>query len=117
MTRKLRVLCLHGQETNAQILEWQLRTFRETYSELLELTFVDSPHLSGRKRYQPFAERGFRPPCRKWAELEVDVFYKTQDKFDISYTEETLYLVQETVLFLTNYLNDHGPFDGLLGFS
>jgi len=73
--------------------------------------------LSGRKRYQPFAERGFRPPFRKWAELEVDVFYKTQDKFDISYTEETLYLVQETVLFLANYLNDHGPFDGLLGFS
>jgi hypothetical protein len=77
MVEKLRILCLHGTNTNADIMKWQLRTFQETYNELVELTFLDAPHETGRPRFKPFAERGFKAPYRKWVELDRDVFYKT----------------------------------------
>jgi len=56
-----------------------MRSFIETYGELIELTFIDAPHQSGRPRYKPFRDRGFKAPYRKWYELEVDVFYQTKD--------------------------------------
>ena len=69
-----------------------MRSFVETYGDLIELTFIDAPHQSGRPRYKPFKDRGFKAPYRKWYELEVDVFYQTKDKFDIPYTENNLHL-------------------------
>lgn len=97
---KLRILCLHGTETTAEIMRWQMRSFQQTYGEIAELVFLDAPHQTGRPRYKPFRDRNFPAPYRKWFELEVDVFYKTQDKFDITYVEETLHLMQETVQYL-----------------
>ena len=82
-TKKLRLLCLHGLDTTKEIFKWQLRTFYETYGDLIDLTFIDAPHETGRKRFQVFADRGFKGPYRKWLELDRDVFYKTMDKFDI----------------------------------
>jgi hypothetical protein len=119
MARKLRILCLHGTETTAEIMQWQLRTFQQTYGDLLELHYVDAPHETGRPRYRPFRERGFKAPYRKWLELERDVFYKTEDRFDLTYTEELAYLVQQSIVFLVDLLNRAAgePFDGLLGFS
>ena len=115
--RKLKILCLHGVETNAEIFEFQLKTFKETFDELIELSFVDAPHWSARPRYGPFKKRGFAAPYRKWFELEYDVFYKTEDRFKLPYTEELLHLLEPSIVFLVDYINKTGPYDGLLGFS
>ena len=72
---------------------------------MIDLTFLDAPHETGRKRFQVFADRGFKGPYRKWLELDRDVFYKTMDKFDIPLTEVTFHLADETMAYLVNFIN------------
>ncbi len=41
---KLRILCLHGTETTAEIMRWQMRSFQQTYGEIADLVYLDAPH-------------------------------------------------------------------------
>ena len=83
----------------------------------MEMTYLEGPHECGRARYKPFAERGFQGPYPKWMDYDRDIFYNTMDKFDIPYTEETMFLSGQTVSYIVDFMNKEGPFDGFCGFS
>ncbi len=42
-SRKLRVLCLHGFNTDACVMEYQMRHFRQVFHEVMEFIVVDAP--------------------------------------------------------------------------
>jgi hypothetical protein len=45
-SRKLRMLCLHGYNTDASVMEYQMRHFRQVFHEVMEFTVVDAPFES-----------------------------------------------------------------------
>ena len=43
MQRKLRVLCLHGYNTDSAVMEYQMRHFRQVFNEVIDFVIVDAP--------------------------------------------------------------------------
>ena len=41
--RKLKVLCLHGFNTDASVMEYQMRHFRQVFEEVMEFTVINAP--------------------------------------------------------------------------
>lgn len=41
--RKLRVLCLHGYNGNAKVMDHQMRHFKQVFSEVMDFVVVDAP--------------------------------------------------------------------------
>ena len=56
-SRKLRMLCLHGYNTDASVMEYQMRHFRQVFHEVMEFTVVDAPFESNeeppKEEHQP----------------------------------------------------------------
>ncbi|KAL8145454.1 uncharacterized protein LOC141685633 [Apium graveolens] len=98
--RKSRFLCLHGFRTSGHILKTQLKKWPEYVLDKLDLVFPDAPFpctgISG-------VAGIFDPPYYEW--------YQPNKEFT-EYTnfDECLEYVQECMI-------QHGPIDGLLGFS
>ncbi|KAJ0163086.1 Ovarian cancer-associated -like protein [Colletotrichum tanaceti] len=95
----IRILCLHGRGSNTEIFRMQTAGIRSLLEPEYEFVFVEGrwPHLEG-----------------NWSLHTVDFsksnlygFYNMLDIDDILATENELRQVIE----------DHGPFDGLLGYS
>ncbi|KAK1994699.1 hypothetical protein LX36DRAFT_660324 [Colletotrichum falcatum] len=95
----IRILCLHGRGSNTEIFRMQTAGIRSLLEPEYEFEFVEGrwPHLEG-----------------NWSLHTVDFsksnlygFYNMLDIDDILATENELRQVIE----------DHGPFDGLLGYS
>eukprot|EP00249_Psilotum_nudum_P014101 c24670_g1_i1 orf=593-1345(-) len=98
--RKLRVLCLHGFRTSASIFETQLRRWDKSVLDLLDLTFLDAPFpCSGKSDVEGI----FPPPYYEWFQ-----YNKTYTKFGG---------MEECMKYISDFMNTHGPFDGLMGFS
>lgn len=81
------------------------------------MTYLEGPHECARSRYKPFAKRGFDGPYKKWVEYDRDIFYNTMDKFDIPYTENIMFLGDQSTAYIVDFINKEGPFDGFCGFS
>ncbi|KAH9429155.1 hypothetical protein MCOR02_010563 [Pyricularia oryzae] len=95
----IRILCLHGRGSNTEIFRMQTAGIRSQLEPEYEFEFVEGrwPHLEG-----------------NWSLHTVDFsksnlygFYNMLDIEDILATENELRQVIE----------EHGPFDGLLGYS
>lgn len=43
LQRKLRVLCLHGYNTDKNVMEYQMRHFRQVFNEVIDFVAVDAP--------------------------------------------------------------------------
>lgn len=43
MQRKLRILCLHGYNTDKFVLEYQMRHFKQVFSEVMDFEVIDAP--------------------------------------------------------------------------
>ncbi|KAI5060099.1 hypothetical protein GOP47_0024519 [Adiantum capillus-veneris] len=100
--KPLRVLCLHGFRTSAAFLQQQLlnKWDKSLLDELLVLTFLDAPFPCKGKSD---VEGIFPPPFYEWFQ------------YNIIFTEFTG--LEECIWYISNYMFEHGPFDGLLGFS
>ncbi|MCO5597150.1 hypothetical protein L7F22_051225 [Adiantum nelumboides] len=97
---KLRVLCMHGFRTSAAIFEKQIRRWDSSILDLLDLTFLDGPYLASGKSE---VEAIFPGPYFEWFQFNKD------------YSEFTN--LEECKDFISKYMQEHGPFDGLMGFS
>ncbi|XP_059624202.1 rhodanese-like domain-containing protein 6 isoform X2 [Cornus florida] len=97
---KPRILCLHGFRTSAAILKKQVGRWPETALGKLDLVFVDGPYPA---RGRSDVERFYDPPYYEWYQINQD------------FTE--YYNFEECLAYLENFMINHGPFDGLLGFS
>ncbi|XP_043804581.1 esterase AGAP003155 isoform X2 [Manihot esculenta] len=98
--KKPRILCLHGFRTSASILQKLILRWPEDVLEKLDLVFLDAPFPA---RGKSDVEGIFDPPYYEW-------FQGNEDFTQYSNFEECL-------AYIENYMIEHGPFDGFLGFS
>ncbi|XP_047307022.1 uncharacterized hydrolase C22A12.06c-like [Impatiens glandulifera] len=99
--RKPRILCLHGFRTSGEILKTQiLRRWPESVIDKMDLVFPDAPYPSQGKSE---VEGIFDPPYYEWFQ------------FNKEFTDYTNF--EECLAYIEDYMVNHGPFDGLLGFS
>ncbi|KAK1143255.1 hypothetical protein N8T08_006955 [Aspergillus melleus] len=95
----MRFLCLHGQGTSSDVLKTQIASLRYQLdaTDSHEFDFIDGAVLW--------------PPARSIREVfgdEVESF---------SYFDESAASILGAVVDLAQYIDSHGPFDGVIGFS
>ena len=64
--KRLKLLCLHGIDTTAEIMKYQMQQFETTFAPIIDLVYLDAPHKVGRARYEAFKAKGFEGPYREW---------------------------------------------------
>jgi predicted esterase len=96
--KRIRYLCLHGYRTSGEILRMQTAAFR-AYTQL-DCVFVDAP----------FKARG--PP-----DAAITTFYPDTPYFEWYNKADLDVSLDESLAYLVRFIQEHGPFDGLLGFS
>lgn len=108
--RKPRVLCLHGWRTNGDILSMQMAALQANVN--IECTFIDAPFPG---KGEPDKGIAFFYPDRPYYEW----FYRNRRKEGIESKSSTVIYenLEESMKYLTDYLESNGPYDGLLGFS
>ncbi len=42
--RTLKILCLHGFNTSAEVFQYQYRHFKQVYGDIMEFHVLDAPH-------------------------------------------------------------------------
>ncbi|MCO5570644.1 hypothetical protein L7F22_024371 [Adiantum nelumboides] len=100
--QKLKVLCLHGFRTSGIIMETQLRKLDRTVLDLLDMTCLDAPYAANGKSD---VEGIFQPPYFEWFQ-----FKKTEAGTIFTH-------LRECIQFISDFMEKHGPFDGIVGFS
>nr|XP_043632587.1 esterase AGAP003155-like [Erigeron canadensis] len=98
--KQLKVLCLHGFRTSGKILQKLVERWPQPLLEKLDLVFMDAPYPA---RGKSDVDGIFEPPFYEW--FQSDLEFKEYYNF-----EECMAKIQE---FMVN----HGPYDGILGFS
>ncbi|KAK1364180.1 Rhodanese-like domain-containing protein 6 [Heracleum sosnowskyi] len=137
MSRKLRILCLHGFRQNASGFKGRLASLAKKLKNIAELVFVNAPHELSFV-YQPrdqnldhisvSAEQTSQPPkscSKKFAWLvdpnfswKGDVDWKVADgPFDYLQYQQQTQGFDESLEHLKKVYSQEGPFDGILGFS
>ena len=64
--KKLRILCFHGYNNSAAILEWHMKNFISTTGHLCEFIFLDGFLEAREEPVGALVKRGFKPPFRSW---------------------------------------------------
>ncbi|KAL0360017.1 UNVERIFIED_CONTAM: Rhodanese-like domain-containing protein 6 [Sesamum radiatum] len=99
--KKVRLLCLHGFRTSADIIKKQLTgKWHPSVLHRLDLVFVDAPFPCQGKSD---VEGIFDPPYYEWFQFNKE--FTEYQNFD------------ECLDYIEDCMIKHGPFDGLLGFS
>lgn len=69
MKRKLRVLCLHGYNSNSTVTKYQLRYMQQIVSDLVEFVHINGVFETP-KQLDPFLLAMFDPPFYAWIRSE-----------------------------------------------
>lgn len=134
ISKKLRILCLHGFRQDARLMKDSLARFQREVADLVHLEFADAPHTLP-FLYRPTSEQGgekelpqidLNRPRRAWLVQPSQAALTPADKErwipaegEISgdqYKRQTAGWPQ-TWEYLQNILHAQEPFDGILGFS
>ncbi|KAF0745016.1 hypothetical protein Ae201684_000596 [Aphanomyces euteiches] len=112
--RKLRVLCLHGFRTNTAVMFHQVRGFRLAFGEsegLAEFSYLEGPFVATGPTEDAIQEKfGSTAPFYEW--------FVVQTEHKSNGTERTRYVGWEhSLTYAMKYVDSHGPFDIVLGFS
>ncbi|KAG6477092.1 hypothetical protein ZIOFF_063368 [Zingiber officinale] len=99
--RRPKFLCLHGFRTSGEIMRTQVvGKWPEEVTARLDLVFPDAPFPSEGKSD---VDGIFPPPYYEWFQFDKDFMeYRNLD---------------ECFAYIENLMIEHGPFDGLMGFS
>ncbi|KAJ8479986.1 hypothetical protein OPV22_023713 [Ensete ventricosum] len=99
--RRPRFLCLHGFRTSGAIMRTQVvGKWPEEVTARLDLVFPDAPFPAEGKSD---VEGIFSPPYYEWFQFDKDF---------LEYTN-----LDECFAYIEDLMIQHGPFDGLMGFS
>ncbi|XP_022826170.1 esterase OVCA2 [Spodoptera litura] len=102
---KLKILCIHGHRQNGDRFKAKLAAFRKIVDKYAYLSYVTAPHAVA-----DTTGGGDQDPRTWW--------YNTEDN---NYSGKCLggpaYGFEETLEVVKTGVREHGPFDGLLGFS
>lgn len=102
--RNPKILCLHGWRTSGYILSMQMAAFR--YHTEADYYYIDAPY-----------------PSEGDPDEGIQAFYNDLEYFEWFYKrfdengQKTAWGLDESIQMLMDYINDNGPFDGILGFS
>ncbi|KAF0695589.1 Aste57867_13629 [Aphanomyces stellatus] len=103
--KKLRILCLHGSRTNADVVSMQVSGFRQAFGNSAEFSWVNAPLRASSRPDQGildfFGEEG--PYFEWWEEFNRERWSYPGHKVSLP--------------FLQNYIETQGPFDIIIGFS
>lgn len=64
--KKLRILCLHGYNTNIEIMKYQVKNFEKTFEGLCEFTFIQGIYDCPVPPISFFVKKGIQPPYKRW---------------------------------------------------
>ena len=103
---RLRVLCLHSFRTSAAILRDQLdmAQWPQSLGDLCDFTCMDAPHSASGAVPQDVASF-FEPPYMEW-------WNATEVNGRLEYVG-----LEQSLASIDAFVDEHGPFDGVLGFS
>lgn len=130
--RTLRFLCLHGFRTNKKIMEDQTRELRAALGSNVEYVFLNGPHVAegdsdpmieGRyKDFKPFHEWWCLPRYKgNHVEFGPEASAKAMKRAKEKDPNNEWYMyfqgIYETIEYVQDQIQKHGPFDVALGFS
>ena len=67
--RTLKILCLHGFNTSAEVFQYQYRHFKQVYGDIMEFHVLDAPHECEDSPTKQLVEKGFKAPFRAWMNI------------------------------------------------
>ncbi len=101
--KKVRLLCLHGWNSNKAVTAYQLNILSSPTSDIAEYVCINAPYKT-EKQVDPMLAKRFEGPFYSW--MDIPRFKKEGNGG---------YL--EAAIAVAKVWNEEGPFDGLLGFS
>jgi predicted esterase len=105
-TSKTRILVLHGFYDSAQNRQNQMRSLIRSMKDI-EFVFINSPF--------PFIDYGFLKSSQNSSNEQRYQWMSYKPEWPvINYNYDT---IKESTEYIIDYINQNGPFDGLLGFS
>ncbi|TNV76133.1 hypothetical protein FGO68_gene15629 [Halteria grandinella] len=114
--RKLNMVCLHGKNTSKAIFEFQSRTFREKFGDVIDFHILEGPHNEVEPPLQVFLDRGFQAPFKSYYYTKEHLGEEPLCPFDKS-ANHSVGGLEESIKSYVDFSKEHGPFDGALTFS
>jgi len=109
--RRLRILALHGGYQNGKVFDaMRTKDLQRRLRSVAEFVCLDGPILATASPKDPLAER------RSWFNWDAEDPCRFEDYI---YRSEpfTWHGLEDTFAYLDKFIEEHGPFDGILGFS
>nr|CCA17541.1 serine hydrolase (FSH1) putative [Albugo laibachii Nc14] len=110
---KYHVLCLHGYRQNGLKLRGRLAAYRRAFKSKMEFACFDGPISVP---YAPTNEEHSKRVC-EGEEVATNQFSWWDFDIDEQTGKHTYSRVNETIDYIAKLCKEHGPFDGILGFS
>lgn len=115
MSQKPRILALHGFRTSADIFKAQiaLAALRKLFEAEADITYINAPHAATGPAYDE-VQQYFKPPFYQWGHsVDTEVESSSGERQTVTKFEG----FSASLDHLEQYIRQHGPFDGLMGFS
>ncbi|KAL3674634.1 hypothetical protein V7S43_000576 [Phytophthora oleae] len=111
ITKKLRVLCLHGYRTNVKVMQDQRRDLRRVMAPHADFVFASAP----------FEARGSSDEAIERLYSDHGPFYEWGHITKVARSDNGWYHqyvgFDRVVKHIDKQVQDHGPFDAAIGFS
>ncbi|KAI9297480.1 FSH1-domain-containing protein [Neoconidiobolus thromboides FSU 785] len=102
---KLRLLMLHGYTQNKNVFEKKCGALRKSLKNHCEFQFIDAPfELTDKEEIKKYSGNSIGDENEK----QLAWFIRNSNVYDG---------LDESVDYLLKFINENGPFDGILGFS
>ncbi|KAI8974100.1 serine hydrolase FSH [Pilobolus umbonatus] len=113
MSRKLRILCLHGMVQNSVVFRKKTSVIRKKLDKVAELVYVTAPQVTVDPRYTSEEQRMAAMDENAPEELKPFAWWISQQSMKEGFYEG----FHESIDYLKAVMLKEGPFDGVFGFS
>ncbi|CAI2376720.1 unnamed protein product [Moneuplotes crassus] len=100
--KKLRILCLHGYYNNVDVMRYQMDFYMTAFKDFATFEFLNGVYEIDYE-YDPQIAKKFEGPFYGWGNLDME--------------REQMTGTLEATNYVIDYINNTGPYDGVLGFS
>ena len=111
--QKLKILTFHGYGNNKESFEYMQRHFKEQFGSVCEFHIIEGPFVILDDPDPILLKKGFKEPFYAYMK-----FVNSYPPDENSQTDYNVFDGAEiTVDKSIKYMREHGPFDGIFGFS
>ena len=104
--KKLRILCFHGHYNNIDVIKCQIAYYQYIFKDYIDFEYIQGPHEVKDLVYDKTIQKKFKGPFYTW-------ILNTKDANTTSAAEE----FEKSYGYSLKFLDDNGPYDGVLAFS